>query len=91
MIDGGLSKAYQSKTGIAGYTLIYNSHHLALAEHKPFDPTKENTPKVSIVEKMKRRVMVADTDMGVILAAQIEDLKELVHAYREGILKERVH
>ena len=40
---------------------------------------------------MKRRVMVADTDMGVILAAQIEDLKELVHAYREGILKERVH
>ena len=48
-------------------------------------------PKVSIVEKMKRRVMVADTDMGVILAAQIEDLKELVHAYREGILKERVH
>lgn len=91
VIDGGLSKAYQSKTGIAGYTLIYNSHHLALAEHKSFDPTKENTPKVSIVEKMKRRVMVADTDMGVILAAQIEDLKELVHAYREGILKERVH
>jgi len=91
VIDGGLSKAYQSKTGIAGYTLIYNSHHLALAEHKSFDPTKENTPKVSIVEKMKRRVMVADTDMGVILAAQIEDLKELVHAYRDGILKERVH
>ena len=91
VIDGGLSKAYQSKTGIAGYTLIYNSHHLALAEHKSFDPTKENTPKVSIVEKMKRRVMVADTDMGVILAAQIEDLKELLHAYREGILKERVH
>ena len=51
VIDGGLSKAYQSKTGIAGYTLIYNSHHLALAEHKSFDPTKENTPKVSIVEK----------------------------------------
>ena len=91
VIDGGLSKAYQSKTGIAGYTLIYNSHHLALAEHKTFEPQKENTPKVSIVEKMKRRVMVADTDMGVILAAQIEDLKELVHAYREGILKERVH
>lgn len=91
VIDGGLSKAYQSKTGIAGYTLIYNSHHLALAEHKPFDPTKESTPRVSIVEKMKRRVMVADTDMGVGLAAQIEDLKELVNAYREGVLKERVH
>lgn len=91
VIDGGLSKAYQSKTGIAGYTLIYNSHHLALAEHKPFDPSKESTPRVSIVEKMKHRVMVADTDMGVVLAAQIEDLKELVHAYREGVLKERVH
>lgn len=91
VIDGGLSKAYQSKTGIAGYTLIYNSHHLALAEHKPFDPTKESTPRVSIVEKMKHRVMVADTDMGAILSAQIEDLKELVNAYREGILKERVH
>lgn len=91
VIDGGLSKAYQSKTGIAGYTLIYNSHHLALAEHKPFDPAKESTPRVSIVEKMKRRVMVADTDMGVGLTAQIEDLKELVHAYREGVLKERVH
>lgn len=90
VIDGGLSKAYQSKTGIAGYTLIYNSHHLALAEHKPFDPTKESTPRVSIVEKMKHRVMVADTDMGVVLAAQIADLKELVNAYREGILKEKV-
>lgn len=90
VIDGGLSKAYQSKTGIAGYTLIYNSHHLALAEHKPFDPNRENTPKVSIVEKMKRRVMVADTDKGAELALQIEDLKELVSAYREGVLKERI-
>lgn len=50
MIDGGLSKAYQSTTGIAGYTLIYNSHHLALAEHMPFDPKKDSTPKVSVVE-----------------------------------------
>lgn len=41
IIDGGLSKAYQGKTGIAGYTLIFNSRHLALAEHKPFDPKKE--------------------------------------------------
>ena len=90
VIDGGLSKAYQSKTGIAGYTLIYNSHHLALAEHMPFDPERESTPRVSVVEKMKKRVMVADTDKGVELAAQISDLKELVNAYREGILKERI-
>ena len=90
IIDGGLSKAYQSTTGIAGYTLIYNSHHLALAEHMPYDPRKENTPKVSVVEKMTSRVMVADTDKGRELKEQIEDLKELVAAYREGTIKERI-
>ncbi len=90
VIDGGLSKAYQSKTGIAGYTLIYNSHHLALAEHKPFNPNQESTPRVAIVEKMKKRVMVADTDKGAELTAQIDDLKELVAAYRKGTLKERI-
>lgn len=90
IIDGGLSKAYQSKTGIAGYTLIYNSRHLALAEHKPFVPGRKNTPKVTIVEKMKSRVMVGDTDLGVELNAKISDLKELVAAYREGIIKEHV-
>ena len=90
IIDGGLSKAYQSKTGIAGYTLIYNSNHLALAEHKPFTPGKENTPKVTIVEKMKNRVMVGDTDLGKELAGRIEDLKELVAAYREGVFKEKM-
>lgn len=89
IIDGGLSKAYQTKTGIAGYTLIYNSRHLALAEHKPFHPDKENSPKVYIVEKVVNRVMVADTDRGKELAGRISDLKELVSAYREGILKEK--
>ena len=49
IIDGGLSKAYQATTGIAGYTLIYNSNHLALAEHMPFDPNKESSPRVSVV------------------------------------------
>ena len=87
VIDGGLSKSYQPKTGIAGYTLIFN---LALAEHKPFDRDHENTPKVTIVEKMKKRVMVADTDTGKELAAKIADLKELVAAYRGGIIKEKL-
>lgn len=90
VIDGGLSKAYQSFTGIAGYTLIYNSRHLALAEHKPFDPNQESSPKVSIVEKMKNRVMVADTDKGRELTETIEDLKELVAAFRRGDIKEAV-
>ena len=89
VIDGGLSKSYQSTTGIAGYTLISNSHHLALAEHMPFDPKKDSTPKVSVVEKLKTRVMVADTDKGQELKEQISDLKELVAAYREGSIKER--
>lgn len=89
IIDGGLSKAYQGKTGIAGYTLIFNSRHLALAEHKPFDPSQELTPRVSIVEKMRKRIRVADTDEGRELAGRIEDLKELLEAYRKGVLKER--
>ena len=89
IIDGGLSKAYQATTGIAGYTLIYNSHHLALAEHKPFHPDQESTPKVHVVEKMKTRVMVADTDKGRELKEQISDLKALVAAYQAGDLKER--
>ena len=90
IIDGGLSQAYQERTGIAGYTLIFNSHHLALAEHKPFDPERERTPKVYIVEKMQKRITVADTDEGKELAGRIEDLKELLKAYRSGLLKERV-
>ncbi len=90
IIDGGLSKSYQPKTGIAGYTLIFNSRHLALAEHKPFDRNHENTPKVTIVENMQKRVMVADTDTGKMLAEKISDLKELLAAYRGGIIKEKV-
>ena len=90
IIDGGLSKAYQERTGIAGYTLIFNSHHLALAEHKPFDPERERTPKGYIVEKMQKRITVADTDEGKELAGRIEDLKELLKAYRSGLLKERI-
>ena len=56
----------------------------------PFDPRKESTPKVSVVEKVKTRVMVADTDKGRELKGQIANLKELAAAYREGTIKERV-
>ncbi len=84
VIDGGISKAYRTKTGIAGYTLIYDSHSLQLAEH-----TAENyAPKVYIVEKMKERVNIADTDLGKELEERISDLKELLTAYRSGIIQE---
>jgi fructose-1,6-bisphosphatase-3 len=89
VIDGGLSKAYQKHTGIAGYTLIYNSRHLALAEHKPFNLEQESSPRVSIVEKMKNRVMVSHTDKGKELSGQIDDLKQLVDAFRRGDIKEQ--
>lgn len=90
VIDGGISKAYQSSTGIAGYTLIYDSHSLSLAEHKPFVPGQsEHTPEVHIVEKMKSRVNIADTDRGKEISEKISDLRELLDAYRNGIIKER--
>ncbi|MBQ4354349.1 MAG: fructose-1,6-bisphosphatase [Clostridia bacterium] len=90
VIDGGISKAYRSKTGIAGYTLIYDSHSLRLAEHKPYDGHNANiTPKVSVVEKMENRVNIADTDYGRELALRISDLRALLDAYRDGTILEK--
>ncbi len=89
IIDGGISKAYHEQTGIAGYTLIFNSHHLALAAHKPFVKGQENTPAIQITEKTKKRILVKDTDIGKGLQRQIEDLKELLSAYESGLIRER--
>lgn len=86
IIDGGISKAYQSATGIAGYTLIYDSHALRLAEHKPFKRWEDNTPTVHIVEKMSRRVNIADTDKGKKIDEEIADLRNLLDAYRNGLI-----
>ncbi|MBQ5969247.1 MAG: fructose-1,6-bisphosphatase [Clostridia bacterium] len=89
VIDGGISKAYQSATGIAGYTLICDSHSLILAEHRPFiSGESEHTPKVSLVERFDRRMNISDTDKGKELLGRIEDLKMLMHAYRAGSIKE---
>ncbi len=88
IIDGGLSKAYHGTTGIAGYTLIFNSHHLALAEHKPYVAGGENTPKIQEVERMQKRIRVKDTDIGEELLREIGDLKQLLHAYNTGLIKE---
>ena len=89
VIDGGISKAYQKATGIAGYTLIYDSHSLSLAEHKPFIAGKsEYAPKIQVVEKLERRANISDTDKGKELLEEINDLKELLNAYKSGVIKE---
>ncbi|WP_455684383.1 fructose-1,6-bisphosphatase [Thomasclavelia sp.] len=92
VIDGGISKAYQPKTGIAGYTLIYDSQHLQLASHRPYDDrAKEGllclTPHVEIIET-STRIKNKDCDIGKILHSQKEDLLLLLQAYREGTIKE---
>lgn len=95
VIDGGISKAYQKKTGIAGYTFIFNSRFMALAEHKPYEPLKEDgtqeffSPIVKTVATLPERMMVIDTDQGAELVSQIEDLKQLMEAFAEGSLKEK--
>lgn len=89
VIDGGISKAYQKTTGIAGYTLIYDSHSLNLAEHKPFIAGEsEHTPEIRVVEKLNTRANVSDTDNGKQILEKIDDLRELLNAYNCGLIKE---
>lgn len=93
MIDGGISKAYQSKTGIAGYTLIYNSHNLSLAEHMPFNPPSNGEvahtdTRIHVVETMHQRVTVGDIDLGTRIREKISDLTLLLKAYRSGLLRQ---
>ncbi len=97
LIDGGFSKAYQSTTGIAGYTLIFNSQGLQLVQHEPFTSAKEVVEKggdiqsVTVIrEFISHRMLVKETDNGKILAAQVEDLKKLLAAYRFGLIKEKI-
>ena len=90
IIDGGLSKGYQKKTGIAGYTLIYDSKYLSIAIHKPYEKGKFNTPVTEEIERVAKneRVYVRDTDIGRSIKRQISDLKDLLVVYREGLIKE---
>lgn len=90
IIDGGLSKGYQKTTGIAGYTLIYDSKYLTLATHKPYEKGKFNTPITEEVEKVAKegRISVRNTDTGVEILSQIEYLKKLLNAYKLGEIKE---
>jgi fructose-1,6-bisphosphatase-3 len=96
VIDGGFCKAYQPKTGIAGYTLIYNSQGMRLCAHEPFGGTKQaiknnkDIHSTSVIsEKVADRIKVSQTDKGSRIKSYIEDLRLLVSAYREGLLKER--
>ena len=93
VIDGGISKAYRSKTGIAGYTLISSSHEIQLAEHRPFHrgndlESPETYTTVHIVEHMPHRLMVEDTDAGERFRRRIEELEELLSLYRQGVFGE---
>ena len=96
-MTAGLSKAYQKQTGIAGYTLIFNSHGLTLTAHDPFESVVRAVEEGvdlhstrNIIETLPRRMMVADTDTGHAIQERIEDLKLLLQAYRDGTLKERI-
>ena len=94
VIDGGLSRAYQAQTGIAGYTLLFNSHGLLLSAHDAFESVdsaikeeKDIYSTLDVIEYAPSRLLVEDTDTGKTLNKKIQDLHALVDAYRKGILK----
>lgn len=98
IIDGGFCKAYQKQTGIAGYTLIYNSYGMTLVAHDPFSSTEEAIEKELdihsdriMVQKTDRRLLVGDTDSGMEMKERIRELEELLKAYRNGTIKEKVN
>ena len=96
IIDGGFAKAYQAATGIAGYTLLYNSQGLRLVTHQPFESTEKAIhdetdilEDVQVVEHLDHRIRVRDTDNGRILAERVRDLENLLDMYRFGIIREK--
>ena len=96
VIDGGFSKPYQEKTGIAGYTLIYNSHGIQLVEHESFESREQAILSGSDIHNRTllqdfsgKRIRIKDTDKGKELLEQIEALEQLLQAYRTGIFRER--
>lgn len=93
VIDGGFAKAYHDTTGMAGYTLVFHSRGFQLVKHEPFTSAEEAIRTGSdiistteIVELSKHRMRVRDTDKGRELQGQIDELKELLYAYRHGII-----
>ncbi|MBR3792280.1 MAG: fructose-bisphosphatase class III, partial [Clostridia bacterium] len=97
LIDGGMSKTYQKETGIAGYTLTFNSYGLILTSHMPFESVShilknnlEMTSQKNVVEKALKRTLVKDTDNGRKLLKDIEDLKQLMFLYNSGVISEKI-
>lgn len=96
VIDGGFSKPYQEKTGIAGYTLIYNSHGIQLVEHESFESREQAVISGSDIHSRTllqdfsgKRIRIKDTDKGKELLEQIEYLEQLLHAYRTGAFRQK--
>lgn len=96
IIDGGFSKAYQEKTGIAGYTLVYSSHGMRIVAHEPFESTedailneKDIVSDTVTVESAAFRLRVADTDTGYEIRESISRLERLLGAYKDGVIMER--
>ncbi|MGM9797274.1 MAG: fructose-1,6-bisphosphatase [Parabacteroides sp.] len=96
VIDGGFSRPYHSKTGIAGYTLVYHSRGFQLVQHEPFESRAKAIEEgldikstMIVVELSSHRQMVKDTDKGAELKSQIQDLEKLLYAYRNGLIKEK--
>lgn len=95
VIDGGFAKAYHKTTGMAGYTLVFHSRGFQLVKHEPFTSTDaavrtgaDIVSTTEIVELSRQRMRVRDTDKGRELQAQIDELLELLYAFRHGIIKE---
>ncbi len=96
IIDGGFSKAYHDKTGIAGYTLVANSHGMCLVSHDLFESAESAIRNESdifsdsiVVETAPHRIRVADTDIGIELRTSIEQLENLLKAYQDGVIVEK--
>ncbi|MFV0313627.1 MAG: fructose-1,6-bisphosphatase [Anaerotignum sp.] len=96
VIDGGFAKAYQKVTGIAGYTLIYNSHGMVLVSHEPFVSTevaiaeeKDIFSSTVALQYTQDRIRVRDTDIGKKLLESIDELEKLLFAYKNGLIKEQ--
>ena len=98
IIDGGFSKAYHSTTGIAGYTLVFNSNEIKLIAHEEFvskeyavEHETDIHSEIVVTDYKLNRKKISNTDKGLEMKEKIEDLELLISAYRSGMLEEEYH